>query len=55
LLVFSLFAVAQPAAVEHGPVLNVLDSGAHNDGSADAAGAFRAAIAAAQRVGGGTV
>jgi polygalacturonase len=47
--------IAQPAATSHGPVFNVLDYGAHNDGSADAAGAFRAAIAAAQRAGGGTV
>jgi len=36
-------------------VFNVLDYGAKNDGSANAADAFRAAIAAAKAAGGGTV
>ncbi|HWB85667.1 MAG TPA: glycoside hydrolase family 28 protein [Bryobacteraceae bacterium] len=38
-----------------GPIFNVLDYGAHNDGSAIATNAFRSAIAAAKAVGGGTV
>jgi polygalacturonase len=57
LLVFAclMCAVAQPPTAGRGPVFNVLDYGARNDGSADAAGAFRAAIAAASHAGGGTV
>lgn len=38
-----------------GPFFNVKDYGARNDGSADAAPAFRAAIQAAHAAGGGTV
>jgi len=37
------------------PVFNVVDYGAKNDGSANAADAFKAAIAAAKAAGGGTV
>jgi len=37
------------------PVFNILDYGAKNDGSANAADAFTAAIAAAKKAGGGTV
>ena len=55
LIAYSFLASAQPPAAQHGPVFNILDYGAHNDGSADAADAFRAAIAAASRAGGGTV
>ena len=55
LIACSFLANAQPPAAQHWPVFNVLDYGAHNDGSADAAAAFRAAIAAASRAGGGTV
>ena len=51
----SVCAGAQPPAIGHGPFFNVLDYGAHNDGSANAADAFRAAIAAAKQAGGGTV
>lgn len=46
-------SLAQPGAA--GPVFNVMNYGARNDGSAMATDAFRAAIAAAQRAGGGTV
>jgi polygalacturonase len=38
-----------------GPFFNVLDYGAHNDGSGSATEAFRAAIQAAKAAGGGTV
>lgn len=55
LIAYSFLASAQPPAAQHGPVFNILDYGAHNDGSADAADAFRAAIAAASHAGGGTV
>ena len=37
------------------PFFNIMDYGAHNDGSASATEAFRAAIAAAKKAGGGTV
>src|SRR5580692_10986506 len=43
------------AAGHAAPVLNVLDFGAHNDASAPATEAFRAAIQAAKAAGGGTV
>lgn len=39
----------------HGIVFNVIDYGAHPDGSASSTAAFRAAITAASRAGGGTV
>lgn len=48
-------AWAQNPAKARGPVFNILDFGAHNDGTGNAEGAFRAAIAAAQKAGGGTV
>jgi polygalacturonase len=48
-------AVPNGPAGGHAPVFNVLDFGAHNDGSALATDAFRAAIGAAQKAGGGTV
>ncbi len=43
------------SAFAAGPFLNVLDYGAHNDGSAMATEAFQAAIQAAKTAGGGTV
>jgi len=55
LFTFLFSARAQLPANAHGPVFNILDYGAHKDGSANAAPAFRAAIAAAQKAGGGTV
>lgn len=48
-------AMAQGVAGLHGPVFNIMDYGAHNDGTGNAAVAFRAAIAAAKRAGGGTI
>jgi polygalacturonase len=48
-------ARAQDPADARGPVFNILDYGAHNDGSGNAEDAFRAAIDAAQKAGGGTV
>ena len=52
---FSGGAHAQTPASAQLPVFNVVDYGAKNDGSANAADAFRAAIAAAKKAGGGTV
>lgn len=52
---FALAAASQSPAASRGPFFNVLDYGARNDGSADAAPAIRAAIAAATRAGSGTV
>ncbi len=46
---------AQAGAAAQGPVFNVVDYGAKNDGSANAADAFERAIAAAKKAGGGTV
>ncbi|MGA8108882.1 MAG: glycoside hydrolase family 28 protein [Acidobacteriaceae bacterium] len=54
LLAVTLPAMAQQVA-PRGPVFNILDYGAHRDGTGNAADAFRAAIAAAHRAGGGTV
>lgn len=51
----SCIAGAQVSPSGARPVFNILDYGAHNDASADAAEAFRAAIAAAEKAGGGTV
>jgi polygalacturonase len=56
--VLALLAVrsgAQTDAMKRGPYFNVVDFGAKNDGSANAADAFKAAIAAAKSAGGGTV
>ena len=55
LLMFSIGALTQSSATQRGPVFNILNYGAKNDGSANAADAFRAAIAAAEKAGGGTV
>jgi polygalacturonase len=46
---------ALAGAKENGPFFNIMDYGAHNDGSASATEAFRAAIQAAKKAGGGTV
>jgi polygalacturonase len=53
--VFSGCAHAQAPSSANPPVFNILDYSAKNDGSANAADAFRAAIAAANKAGGGTV
>ena len=47
--------LAQTPPVESKTVFNILDYGAHRDGSASSTEAFRRAIAAAQKAGGGTV
>ncbi len=57
-LLFLLASVSLPAQqsdAQGRPVFNILQYGAKNDGSANAADAFRAAIAAAKKAGGGTV
>lgn len=54
-LAASIFVDAQAPTTAGRPVFNVLDFGAKSDGSANAADAFRAAIAAAKAAGGGTV
>jgi polygalacturonase len=48
-------AVAQASGGESKAAFNILDYGASKDGSASSAEAFRLAIAAAQKAGGGTV
>jgi polygalacturonase len=48
-------AVAQAAGQGRSAVFNILDYGARNDGSTSATEAFRKAIEAAQKAGGGTV
>ena len=50
-----LFLLIGANAWSAGPVFNVLDYGAHNDGSAPATEAIRSAIQAAKAAGGGTV
>jgi polygalacturonase len=57
LLFFALAGnvAAQPPAKGRGPFFNIMDYGAHNDGSANAAASFQAAIAAVKKAGGGTV
>jgi polygalacturonase len=55
LLLFIAWTVPVPLYAQTGPVFNVLNYGARNDGSALATSAFRAAIGAAQKAGGGTV
>jgi polygalacturonase len=56
-LMIAIYAWAAPDAPagDNGLVFNVLNFGARNDGSALATEAFRAAIAAARKAGGGTV
>jgi polygalacturonase len=51
----SVWVSAQPSPTSHGTYFNILDYGARNDGSTSATSAFRAAIQAAQKAGGGTV
>jgi polygalacturonase len=48
-------ATAQTPAKRPGPFFNIMDYGAHNDGSVNAAESFRSAIAAVKKAGGGTV
>ncbi len=55
LLAGPVYAGAQTGLTANSTVFNILDYGAKNDGSANAADAFRAAIAAAKKAGGGTV
>jgi len=50
-----LLAAALPLAAQTPAFFNVLDYGAHRDGSASSTAAFRAAIEACARAGGGTV
>lgn len=50
-----LFLLTGSAAFAAGPFFNVLDYGAHKDGSASSTAAFRSAIQAANAAGGGTV
>jgi polygalacturonase len=58
-LVASLIAMSAtgqgPGPVKGGPFFNIMDYGAHNDGTGNASDAFRAAIQAAKATGGGTV
>jgi len=51
----ALFFLSGANAWSAGPFFNVLDYGAHNDGSAPATEAIRSAIQAAKSAGGGTV
>jgi glycosyl hydrolase family 28/pectate lyase-like protein len=57
LFLFAQFApgMARAQTKVSAPYFNVVDYGAHRDGSASSTEAFRAAIAAAQKAGGGTV
>ncbi len=57
ILFFAAAAEAAPATLQtaQGPFFNVVDYGAHKDGSASSTEAFRAAIQAASKAGGGTV
>jgi hypothetical protein len=50
-----LFLLTRGSAGSAGPIFNILDYGAHNDGSASATEAIRSAIQAAKAAGGGTV
>ena len=52
---FAGWVAAQSPANERGPFFNIMDYGARNDGSTNAAASFRAAIDAAKKSGGGTV
>jgi polygalacturonase len=54
-LISSAMALGQAAVISRGPVFNVTDYGAHNDGSAPSTEAFAKAVAAAHTAGGGTV
>ena len=55
LLLLALFVLIGLNASGAGPVFNVLDYGAHRDGSTNSTEAFRSAIQAAKAAGGGTV
>jgi polygalacturonase len=54
-LVAAVFLMAGARAWGAGPLYNILDYGARNDGSASATAAIRSAIQAAKAAGGGTV
>jgi polygalacturonase len=54
-LLLALFVLIGLNASGAGPVFNVLDYGAHRDGSTNSTEAFRSAIQAAKTAGGGTV
>ena len=54
-LLLVLFVLVGLNASGAGPVFNVLDYGAHRDGSTNSTEAFRSAIQAAKAAGGGTV
>ncbi len=54
-LAIALLALALPLAAQTPAFFNVLDYGAHRDGSASSTAAFRAAIQACAKAGGGTV
>jgi polygalacturonase len=51
----ALFLLITANAYPAGPLFNIVDYGARNDGATDSTEAFRAAIAAAHAAGGGTV
>ncbi len=55
LLLPALFLLIGANAHAAGPFFNIMDYGAHNDGSTDSTEAIRSAIAAAKAAGGGTV
>src|ERR1039458_9835517 len=54
-LLLTLFVLVGLNASGAGPVFNVLDYGAHHDGSASSTEAIRSAIQAVKAAGGGTV
>src|SRR5579875_1304938 len=54
-LLIASTALAEQPGPAHGPVFNIIDYGARNDGSTNVADAFRAAIGAAKKAGGGTI
>lgn len=54
-LISTVWIIPASAATPSQPFFNVIDYGARNDGSASATDAFRAAIEAARKAGGGTV
>src|SRR5438093_20351 len=54
-ILLALFLLVGGSTQGDGPFFNILDYGAHRDGSASSTEAIRAAIEAAKAVGGGTV
>jgi polygalacturonase len=51
----TMYGTEHGLAMGNGPFFNIMDYGAHNDGSAPSTDAFREAIHAAEKAGGGTV